>query len=397
MKIILPYMMVLLYLLGCAHTVPQQSPSAPILSHPAPKLPKSITAFETTAWHLFRNSDYVRALRFAYQAAELHPQEPSAKLLVGLIYDHGFNRPDLALAAYNHILQQASNYAGINILQPRLPYLFRRTQERVAQISLQQDVPPLLDNQLALFPIVPWVPNKNQAALGLGLTDILFSGLLDEESTLPSLRTHLLAHAFLESFPNANAKAFAKWVGANHTLSGTLVQSQNHQISISLKLFNAQGQIEHTFAPIIGNMNDLASLQQEVTQKVGQILDRSWPTTSNTMPSSLALILHGQALDAYLLGDTNQARKFSEGALALAPRTDRIIWLNKWIEADDLGSQIDNDLVTLYRSLKYQPDPDEAATRRILATQYLLAPTSGLDTAKESLQPFKPPQTESSQ
>ena len=396
MKTILPHIMVLL-LLGCAHTVPHQSPSAPILSHPAPEFPKKITAYETAAWHLFRNSDYVRALRFAYQAAEMHPQEPSAKLLVGLIYDHGFDRPDLAMAAYNHILQQAPNYAGVDILQPRLPYLFRRTQERVAQLSLQQGAQPLSSAPLALFPIVPWTQNKTQAALGLGLTDILFSGFLDGESTLPSLRTHLLAHAFLTAFPNADANTFAKWVGATHTLSGTLVQSQNHQISISLKLINAQGHTAHTFAPIMGNMNDLESLSQEVIQTVSQALELSLPSKENKAPSSLALILHGQALDAYLAGDTKLAQKFSIGAMALAPKSDRIAWFNKWIEKDDLGGQIGGDLITLYRSLKFQPDPDEASARRILATQQLLTPTSGLDTAKEPLQPFKSPQTEPSQ
>jgi len=68
--------------------------------------------------------------------------------------------------------------------------------------------------------------------------------------------------------------------------------------------------------------------------------------------------------------------------------------LNRWIKADYTGSQIGNDLVALYRSLKLQPDPDEAATRRILATQHLLAPSYGVDSAQETLTPFKPPQPE---
>lgn len=397
MKSILPYIMVLLWAFGCANTLPHQSQTEPVLAHPVPAIKKESTPYETAAWHLFKNADYVRALRLAYRATEIRPQEPSAALLIGLIYDHGLNRPDLALSAYNHILQQAPHYEGVGILQPRLPYLFRRTQERVAQISLHHpETPPLQGMPLAIFPILPWTPNKTDAAFTLGLTDILLSSLLDANSNLPSLRTHLLAHAFLDAFPNANANAnaFALWAGAEQTLSGTLVHSQNHDISLRLELINKQGQTIQRSAPISGKMSQLNQFRDDFIHALAQMFDQTSTDTQLPMPSAMALTLHGRALDAYLSGDSPQARAYIEGSIQLSPTNKRLHNLNRWIKADYTGSRIGKDLVALYRSLKRQPDPDEAATRRILATQYLLAPNYGFDSSQETLTPFKPPQPE---
>lgn len=395
MKTILPYIMVFVVALGCANTLPLQSQSEPILGHPVPMQKKESTPYENAAWHLFRNADYVRALRLAYHATEIRPQEPSAALLIGLIYDHGLDRPDLALSAYNHILQQAPHYEGVGILQPRLPYLFRRTQERVAQISLYQpESPPLQGIQLTIFPILPWTANKTDAAFALGLTDILFSPLLDNDSNLPSLRAHLLAHAFLNAFPNADANAFALWAGAEFTLSGTLIRSQNHHVSVRLKLVDSKGQTLQESPSITGNQSQLNEFRDALLYALGQMLDLANLDTQAPMPSSMALTLYGRALDAYLSGDPEQAQTSINGAADLSPNTKRINNLKSWISADYAGSQVGKDLVTLYRSLKQQPDPDEAATRRILATQHLLTPSYGLDSAQEALTPFRPPQLE---
>jgi len=395
MKTILPYIMVLFLVLGCATTAPQQNPSAPTPVTLVRKTNRNATAYEASAWQLFRSADYVRALRLAYLATEIRPQEPSSALLVGLIYDQGFNRPDLALMAYNQILQQTPHYEGVGLLQPRLPYLFRRTQERAAQISLQhQDVPPLQGTPLALFPILPWSPNKTDAAFALGLTDILFSDFLGDHSMLSSLRTQLLAHAYLQAFPNADAKAFAQWAGADQTLSGILVHSKNHKITLTLTLTNSLGQTTHTFPPVVGHMNALPTFRENLIHTVSQILEHPISESTEPFPSSLALTLYGQALDTYLAGDPEKSQKYIVGAINLAPRTERMIQLDQWIRADFVGSQIGNDLIGLYQSLKYQPNPHQAAAQRILATQNLLVPNNSLDTAKETLTPFKPPQPE---
>jgi tetratricopeptide (TPR) repeat protein len=395
MKTVLPYTMVLLLALGCSHTMPQQGPEVPLVARFAPARQENATAYESAAWKLFRSADYVRALSFAYQAAEIRPQGPSAALLVALIYDHGFNRPDLALSAYNHILHKASAYEGVHILQPRLPYLFRRTQERIAQISITHpEGAPLQGSPLALFPILPWSQDKTDAAFSLGLTDILFSRLLDIDSKLPALRSHLLAHAFLEAFPDADAKAFAQWAGAEQTLSGTLVRGNDHHISVTLSLLNSKGQTVRIFSPIPGNMGALDALREAVLLEVTQVLKRATPGMKAPMPSSLALTLYGQGLDAYMAADVAQARAYFAGAVNLAPGTERISRMYSWAEADYVGSQIGQDLLSLYRSLKFQPDPDEAAARRILATQSLLVPDKGLGKAKEPLPPFKAPHPE---
>ena len=90
------------------------------------------------------------------------------------------------------------------------------------------------------------------AALALGLTDILFSDLVDGESNLPSLRSHLLAHAFLTAFPNSSGKDFARWAGADQTLSGTLLHGPDHQITV--------GDTVAVCPPIMGRMDALDAL-----------------------------------------------------------------------------------------------------------------------------------------
>ena len=385
----------LFFALGCATTLPTQRLGEANTQPSGIKTKGSATAYEAAAWHLFRNADYVRALRLAYLATDLQPQEPSSALLVGLIYDQGFNRPDLALLAYNEILQQTPHYEGVALLQPRLPYLFRRTQERAAQISLQnQNAPPLQGTPLALFPILPWAPNKTDAAFALGLTDILFSDFLGDNATLPSLRTQLLAHAYLEAFPLADVKAFAQWAGSDQTLSGILVHSKNRKITLTITLTDAWGQTIHEFPPVTGHLDALPEFRENILQAISQILEPPMSNATEPFPSSLALTLYGQALDAYLAGDAEQAQKYIAGAINLAPKTERLIQLDQWIRADYVGSQIGNDLIGLYQSLKYQPNPDQASAQRIWATQNLLIPQSSLDTAKEILTPFKPPQPE---
>ena len=112
------------------------------------------------------------------------------------------------------------------------------------------------------------------------------------------------------------------------------------------------------------------------------------------MPSVLALTLHGQGLDAYLSGDPDLARNYSTGAHNLANSNVRIDEMKRWIETDYAGSFMGDDLVALYRSLKRQPDPGEAAARRLLATENLMGPDRGLESASEPLIPFRPPRPE---
>ena len=97
----LPYKLVLLLALGCAHSLHPRDSAGRQPDFPAPVYRQNSAPFESAAWRFFQNEDYVRALRLAYRATQIHPNEPSAALLVGLIYDRGFKRPDLALSVFS--------------------------------------------------------------------------------------------------------------------------------------------------------------------------------------------------------------------------------------------------------------------------------------------------------
>lgn len=393
MRHLLPY--IVLLLVGCANRLPYQIPGEPILEHPAPQIQKNPATYELAAWQFFRGADYVRALKWAYRAKEMHPDEASPALLIGLIYDQGFHRPDLALSAYNHILQNTPQYQGVALLQPRLPYLFRLAQERVAQISFEQpEMGPLTGTPLAIYPIQSWSQDKDQTAFALGLTDILFADVLDTESQLPSIRTHLLAHAFHNVLPHSDARGFAQWSGANVVLSGNLIQKQNHVIQIELSLYDNLGNHVQQLPPILGSLSNLNQLRDEIWLTLAPVIPFPSPTERPPMPSALALTLHGQGLDAYVSGDPEHATVYFTGAESLAPNNQRIKQLKAWSQADFVGSQIGQDLFTLYEKLKFQPNPDEAAIRRVLATQNLLVPASPVETGIDPLIPFKSPKPE---
>ena len=54
----------------------------------------------SAALDYYAKGDYVRALRFGYWDAQTIPTDVRLRLLLGIIYDGGFDRPALALPEY---------------------------------------------------------------------------------------------------------------------------------------------------------------------------------------------------------------------------------------------------------------------------------------------------------
>jgi hypothetical protein len=111
------------------------------------------------------------------------------------------------------------------------------------------------------------------------------------------------------------------------------------------------------------------------------------------LTTSLSIILHGQALEAYLSGDIATATTVEQGALFLDPSSPLIQHWYHWMLTDYTGSLTDADLTTIYQKLSIHPNPKSASQRRLLATHQAIVPTTGLD-GEEPINPYKPPQPE---
>ena len=71
---------------------------------PLPEAPGP-TPFHEAAYVRYSRGDYVRALRDAYRAAEAPLPDDRLPFFIGLVYDTGFNRPDLAIPEYRRFLR----------------------------------------------------------------------------------------------------------------------------------------------------------------------------------------------------------------------------------------------------------------------------------------------------
>ncbi len=112
-----------------------------------------------SAYGYHAQDDQVRALREAYRALRMAPKDRGIRLLLGLIYDLGLDRPDLALPEYRRA--QGLNQKGslARQLGHRIDFLKRANLGRRIGASLDEgSPPPLLPDRIAAFPSIPSVP-----------------------------------------------------------------------------------------------------------------------------------------------------------------------------------------------------------------------------------------------
>ncbi len=386
-------------MLGCGSQMPQLAPHAlgePVLSHPITLPTPDPARYETAAWSQFQRRDYVRALRLAYRAVDIAPTDPSPVFLAAMIYDRGFDRPDLALVEYERMFNLFNDYPILTPLRPRLFYLYRVAQQRMVLSALKssQSV-PMTDKSFAIFPFNTYPNNHMNTAISLGLADLLLFDLVSARDSkgMPPLQLHLLHLTFKQTFPDKSASDFAKWVGADHTLTGDMVQTKDHRVRLTAKLLDASGSLVHTFSPVESSLNDLTEFRQTVFDTLSQILNTLPTEPQKLIATPLSILLHGQALEAYLSDDILTATTVEQGALFLDASSPLIQHWYHWMLTDYAGSLTDANLTTIYQKLSVQPNPKSASQRRLLATHQSLLPATGIE-GEEPLNPYKPPQPE---
>ena len=380
---------------GLAHIPKAQPAPAFATSSSAPNPAKR----QKSAYAHYSRGDYVRALRDAYGASRSASPDFRLPLLIGLIYDTGFDRPDLAIPEYQRFLHSHPRGKYARRLQQRICFLHRQTQERETSLALQPGAPPPLQAApFAVYPLQPAGPRQPEPGIALGLLDMVFHGLGGPADTshADTIRPHLLRHAFQNAHSDATPDAFSRWAGASATLTGSLIDLGAHRVQIVLRVFDAEGRLSHTGQPITGSLSDLRALYHALLKRASEGLGVPLPSPlpEPDISSPLPLVLYGQALEDYLSGRLPDAHRRLADADRLAPGSHLIANARKRA-AQELAETGDSGAIAdVYRDLMALPDPSEAAERRLQATHTLAVPPPTALTGTESLQPYKPSRPE---
>ena len=348
---------------------------------------------ESLAYTHFGQKDYVRALRYAYQAFRIDPADPRLLLLTGLIYEQGFNRPDLALQEYSRLFSLVGPKRLEKRMGSRMQYLLRKAQMRTANLALQPDQPPPLKGQkLAVFPFQ--IQGPTQPTLAQGIQDLLLHNVHHQLGYPDPFQLQMLTHVYLQAFPLSTPSEYAVWTGADLTLTGHLIDLGDHRIQITLQVLDATGQTVYTSPPVADNLGDLTQLNSDLLSQAAKGLEISLPIPVLSIASPIALMAYVQGRNAYLEDNLTQARQFLNDVLSMQPDADLIAQTLKWVENDLNNTDHPQLLVDLYWELETLPDPERALSRRLQSTHRLIVPSEGEITGQETHDPFKPPRPE---
>jgi len=387
-------------LAGCggSHRLAQipKAQLAPVFAVPSASDPAKL---QKSAYAHYRRGDYVRALRDAYGAARDASPDFRLPVLIGLIYDTGFDRPDLAIPEYRQFLHTPPGGKYVRRLQQRIHYLHRLAQERETTLALQPGAPsPLQTAPFAVYPLQQAGPRQPEPGVEIGLLDMVFHGLGGPADTshTDAIRPHLLRHAFQSAHSDATPDAFSRWVGASATLTGSLIDLGAHRVQIVLRVFDTEGRLSHTGQPITGSLSDLRALYHALLGSASEGLDIPLPSPlpEPDIPSPLPLVLYGQALEDYLSGRLSDAHRRLADAGRLAPDSHLIADAQERTEQELAETSGDHAMADVYRDMMALPDPSEAMERRLQATHTLAVPPPSALTGAESLQPYKPSRPE---
>ncbi len=331
--------------------------------YPPPEdLRHSPAKLKAAAYAYYNRGDYVRALRYAYEAAQTTPDDLRSSFLLGLIYDMGLDRPDLAIPEYKRILSLRPWSDLPKRIRRRIHYLYRQAQARHAARALHPgSPPPISSDQLAAFPLYPAGPRPPDPNLQLGLIDLLLYDLQNLSDTLhiDPLQVYISSYTFQRAHPGATPGEFARWSGAEKTLTGTLIDLGEGRIRVVLHLLGSDGSPLYTAAPVTGNLRDLQTLHHALLSQAAKALDLSLPATLPPLPVAalLPLLLHAEGLWVYLSGQVSEAHHHLAQTQTLDPASDLIARTYRWVDLDLTGQKEGQSLLVTYRSMVAHPSP----------------------------------------
>ena len=353
----------------------------------------------TAALGYYAKGDYVRALRFGYWATQTMPTDVRLRLLLGIVYDGGFNRPDLALPEYERALSLKPSRQFQDKLRRRIRYLSRRLLQESTRTSLiDKSGNPLSKNWLAIYPLRIVGPRSPEIGLEYSLLDWILPTL---KARSPGLHVDpftslIVAQVYREVADQADAQTFARWSGAGVTLTGQLTDLGNQQLRVVIELLDAMGTVSYTSSPVVIKTTDPVSAYENILSLVDGGLGlmsaeegRSRPPITN----AVSLALYSEALGQYLVGQVSVAEKNLEDAMTLNPDSDYLMSRHTWARSERLGRSEGSEMLDDYHRLLRLPDPNQLVRDRLMRGHELSSPAVAGTSGIEPEDPYKAPQT----
>lgn len=385
-------------LASCASAVPVKAPRdlGPLPTLDALPLREDPQGLQRAALGHYANGDYVRALKYAYWAAQSVPTDVRLRLLLGMVYDVGFERPDLAIPEYQRARDLSSSTELSAALDDRLRHLTRRhLQERYLASLLGSGRRPMTRNSLAAFPFTPTGPKQPEEGVAHGLITMLLPALRDRSKSLhvDPFVAPIVANVFIEVRGHKPAE-FAKWSGAGAVLTGSLTDLGKRRVRCTLHVLSPSGAVVWASQPVEESLDEVGRLYQRLLIVAGEGLGIP---VSQAPPSILnapvAFSLYAEGLAHYGSARVAEARHSLGTALALEPESPVLQAAFRWVD-QDLRGHNGQRLAGAYDRLLRLPDPSAVLKRRVASAHGMVLPRSPLITGRESDSPYKAPRPE---
>ena len=382
---------------SCAASFPQRAyppPEEPIPGLLPPIPTPDPEKLQNVAYHHYGRGDYIRALGFAYDALKAAPANPRYPILLGLIYDQGLDRPDLAVIEYRKLLGMEPSGRLAESLEQRVQHLRRLAYQRQARQRVFETVASdgaRMD--LAVFPLEPVGSVAPPPGLTIALVDMVLQDLAGPGAGIDPLQLHIYHNEFARHRPDAGPSDFARWIRASKTLTGRLMDLGDHRVRITLQVFGRDGGLLWEGPPVTANLGDLQTLRNALSGQAAKGLNLPLPADYPPRPfkNPVNLLVHARALSDYVGGDVPTALRALESLRRFEPRSTILDRTLTWARRDMAGANRLPDLLKAYRSLGNRPDPLDAVHRRLMATHALTTPTPASQTGSETTNPYKPP------
>ena len=351
----------------------------------------------SAALDYYSRGDYVRALRFGYWAAQTIPTDVRLRLLLGIVYDGGFGRPDLALPEYERALSLKPNGRFQDRLRRRIHYLNRRLLQDNAKSSLiDHSGNPLSENWLTVYPLKISGPRVPEDGLEFSLLDWVLPDIQNRSSSLhvDPFTSLIVAQVYREVATLPTAQDFARWSGAGMILTGHLTDLGQDRLRIVLELLDASGQTRYTSSALTIDVMDPESAYRSILTEVRTALGLlASPEKKSQAPISnpAALALYSQGLRQYLAGQVAEAELSLRDAITVNPKSEFLISRFSWAESDLLGGLEGAELLQDYHRLLNLPDPNRVVRDRLMRAHALGSPSISGVFGTELENPFKPP------
>ncbi|MBE82728.1 MAG: hypothetical protein CME21_09210 [Gemmatimonadetes bacterium] len=352
----------------------------------------------SAALDYYAKGDYVRALRFGYWAAQTIPTDVRLRLLLGIIYDGGFDLPDLALPEYQTALSLKPDRRFQDRLRHRVHFLSRRLlQDDVRTNIIEQSGNPLSENWLAVYPMAIEGPRNPDLGLEIALLDWVLPAIKRRSAGLhvDPFTSLIVAQVYREVATSPSAEDFARWCGAGTVLTGRLSDLGNNRLRLTLELLDAGARTVHKSDPFVIDSMDPASASKQVldhaAKALGLLEDPLSTERADLITNPASMALYSAGLAQYLNGQVADAESNLSDARVLNPGSAFLDSRYSWADSDLLGGKEGEQLLQDYHRLLNLPYPQRAVRERLRRGHKLGSPAVSGAAGNETNDPYKPP------